>query len=139
MKYSLAVLKSEKGPIPAVELDCRYYTLDELLPDLTLDPKRGLMDLLAIWAEQEDRLQLAVDSGLYGSFTPLGDPGAQGFDSPLSFPGKVICTGTNYRDHLRDDLGVTDFDKTGSDILYFQKHQKAVVGSGDVRYDLPWV
>lgn len=134
MTYALAILKNGSTPIPAVEIDGRYYALQDMLPGAVRDPHHGLLDFVKDWSRQEEPLQRAVDSGRHHTLAALAEPGAHDFGSPLSYPGKVVCTGTNYRDHLRDDLGINDFDKSGSDIVYFQKHRKAVVGSGDVRY-----
>ena len=134
MTYALAMLKSGTTPIPAIEVDGRYYALEDVLPGAVPDSRHGLLDLVQEWGRQKEALDGAVANGRHQTLAALPDPGPHDFASPLSYPGKVVCTGTNYRDHLRDDLGVNDFDKSASDILYFQKHQKAVVGSGDVRY-----
>lgn len=134
MTYALAVLRSSNGPIPALETGGRYYALADLMPEFPLDARRGLMDLMEHWGEQQGRLEAALAAGAQERLTPLSVPDKYGFESPLSYPGKVVCTGTNYRDHLRDDMGIPNYDKSANDILYFMKHSRAVVGSGAVRY-----
>lgn len=133
MPYSLATLRTAAGPLLAIEQDGHYYRLADIVPEIGTDATTGLLPLFEAWATVEPKLEQAAQ-GLSG-FSPLPQPGPADFLAPILYPSKIMCTGTNYYDHLAKDFGVTDFDKTKFDILYFLKHSKALVGSGpSVRY-----
>ena len=134
MSFALAVLKGKGAPTPVVVSEGVCHLLADFLPEEPIDSSRGLLDLMPAWDAMVDKVQAALQAGPAGrrATQPLSSP----FDyaAPLQRPGKVICTGTNYYDHLRDDLGIHDFDKTRAEILYFMKHPGAVVGPGPARY-----
>lgn len=135
MRYSLAVIRNWPSPIVAVETGGVYYPIDQLVPNLVRRPERGLLDILERWDEADGLITAAIERITYGSCEVIAPPSSDGFDAPVLYPGKIICTGTNYYDHLRDDMNVHGFDKTKFDILYFMKHPKAMVGAGpSVRY-----
>lgn len=135
MIYALAVLRGTPEPTVVIEADGVYYRLADIVPALTFDARRGLLDLLEDWDRNDQAISAALDAGKLAMAKPLGSIAADAFEPPVRLPGKVICVGTNYYDHLRKDMGVFDFDKSKYDLLYFMKHPQAVVGSGaSVRY-----
>ena len=133
MPYALANLRTASGPVLAVETEGRYYPLSALAPDLDMDATTGLLGLLQDWATVEPRIEKALTR--LSSQPSLAEPNLEDFLAPVLYPSKIMCTGTNYYDHLAKDFNVTDFDKTKYDILYFLKHSRALVGAGpSVRY-----
>lgn len=129
MNYSFATLSTEEGPQPVVKLADQYYPLDRLVSGLVIDRERGLLDLFRDWERNDRAVSEALTAKRHETLEPLSDVSVANFDAPLKFPSKVICTGVNYYDHLRDDMKVRDFDKSKHDILYFLKHSQAVVGA----------
>jgi 2-keto-4-pentenoate hydratase/2-oxohepta-3-ene-1,7-dioic acid hydratase in catechol pathway len=135
MVFSLATLSSKLGPLPAVEVDGKYYRVEDVVPGLIKRPEQGLLSLLENWAGAESAIARAVDQRSYRSISPLSKPTETQCLAPILYPSKIICTGVNYYDHLRDDAKVLDFDKSKFDILYFLKHSHALVGAASgVRY-----
>jgi 2,4-didehydro-3-deoxy-L-rhamnonate hydrolase len=135
MTYALATLAHPSGPIPVVRFDSHFYRISDFVPQFPLDPSRGLLDVFTHWLDAGRAFRTAIDSKVHLRIRPVSDPHALAFAAPILYPPKVICTGVNYWDHLREDMKVTDFDKSSHDILYFLKHQHAVVGAADsVRY-----
>lgn len=133
MSYALANLRSASGPQLAVEQNGRYYALADVVPGIDASPEAGLLGLFNAWGSVEPLLEQAI--GSLSGHRPLLEPAPGDFLAPILYPSKIICTGTNYYDHLAKDFNVPDFDKSKYDILYFLKHSKALVGSGaSVRY-----
>ena len=129
MAFSLATLNSKLGPLPAVEVDGKYYRVEDVVPGLIKRPEQGLLSLFENWMGAEYAINRALDQGSYRSTRPLPKPTETQFLAPILYPSKIICTGVNYYDHLRDDVKVLDFDKSKFDILYFLKHSHALVGA----------
>ena len=130
MPYALAVLREDDAVVPVVEVGDVFYRISDIAPDLSVDPARGLMDLFADWDATQSALEKGIallDRSGAKAITP---PAGTDFAPPLTYPGKIVCTGVNYYDHLRLDAGIPDFDKSRFDILYFLKHSRALVGSG---------
>lgn len=100
MHFSLVVVRSSPDPTVMVVTGGVCYPIDTIAPGLVRNRRRGLLDLLENWAVAEPTLTAAVD-GLAGSHTPsLPMPPANDLLAPVLYPPKVICTGTNYWDHL---------------------------------------
>ncbi len=136
MTYSLAVMRTDSGPCVVLETDGVFYAMDDVLPGLVVQHKNGLLDILEQWDVAEPKLIAAAASIKEKGVAPIANqPTASDFHAPVLYPSKLVCSATNYYDHLADDMGIHDFDKTKFDILYFLKHSRAVVGSGpSVRY-----
>jgi 2,4-didehydro-3-deoxy-L-rhamnonate hydrolase len=134
MRYSLAVIRNRPEPIIAIEIDEDFYPLDQLVPGSVSRPETGLFHILQDWERAQAAISRALEDGIPARLDRIARPGSESFEAPISYPGKIICTGTNYYDHLRKDMNIHDFDKSKFDILYFMKHSKAMVGSGAVRY-----
>jgi 2-keto-4-pentenoate hydratase/2-oxohepta-3-ene-1,7-dioic acid hydratase in catechol pathway len=129
MAFSLATLSSKLGPLPVVEVDGKYYRVEDLVPGLIKRPQEGLLNLLESWTGAEYAINQALDQRRHESTSPLSKPTEAQFLAPILYPSKIICTGVNYHDHLRDDMKLLDFDKSKFDILYFLKHSHALVGA----------
>ncbi len=128
MPFSLAVLQSESGPISVVEIGEAYYRLEDLLPDLVFRREHGLLDVLDRWHEIEPTIVRAIELSRHGRIAAQPTPDQSQFLAPILYPSKIICTGTNFYDHLKTDMKIFDFDKSKVDILFFIKHPHALVG-----------
>lgn len=82
---------------------------------------QDLRDVIADWATTEPLLR---------GFDPSqGEPIEGTVLAPLRSPGKVICAGANYRDHLRE-MGITDV-PDGLESYFFLLPTTAIVGPGE--------
>ncbi|AMK25293.1 MULTISPECIES: fumarylacetoacetate hydrolase family protein [unclassified Sphingobium] len=128
--YALSVVESGGRPVVALETGGAFYDLSKAAPDLQVDASGGILSLLQNW----DRSTTILDdiaaslAGCDQAALPKPDDGA--FQRLVTHPSKLIFAGLNYYDHLRIDLGITDFDKESLDPLLFLKHQGAQAASG---------
>ncbi len=87
----------------------------------------GLVDLFADWAGSFARLETLatrLDSRL--AIDVAGDARL----APLLYPGKILCAGANYYDHIAE-MGVPDQRKEAQRLFFFFKPPRnAVVGPG---------
>jgi 2-keto-4-pentenoate hydratase/2-oxohepta-3-ene-1,7-dioic acid hydratase in catechol pathway len=132
MFFALAVLNSTNGPQPLLFTGGNYYDLAAAVPGLVSNPSQGLLGLLEDWDVAEGKLLKAVEAGLSATLEQVEVCAESHFLPLVLYPQKVICTGMNYYDHLRKDGGITNFDKTARDPLFFMKHSRALMGSGGV-------
>ncbi|MBO9112581.1 MULTISPECIES: fumarylacetoacetate hydrolase family protein [Rhizobium/Agrobacterium group] len=93
--YKLATGLIDGQPTPLVLVDGRVWLLSEVLGD---GAPSDLLDVFRDWQRLDGELAGAV-SGL-----PQGarDPSSITFSTPLGNPPKLICIGTNYKDHLAE-------------------------------------
>lgn len=141
MKFALATLQRGSGAAPAIEVEGRYYWLDQIAPDLLLpEPhSRGLMDLFSDWQAAEARLIGLVEN--IGEFTAglvAPQPGDDAFLTPLQYPAKLILGGANYYEHMFKDAGKPDFRKEdGTPVFFLKPPTTCLVGPGrTVRYPI---
>jgi 2-keto-4-pentenoate hydratase/2-oxohepta-3-ene-1,7-dioic acid hydratase in catechol pathway len=118
MAVKLATVLTESVPTGCLERDGTLYPLAACgLPDTVIG-------LVAEWERWSDRLARAEPSG-----PPL--PHGLKVLAPLLYPGKVLCAGANYYDHIAE-MGVTDTRKEAQRLFFFFKPPRnAVVGPGD--------
>jgi 2-keto-4-pentenoate hydratase/2-oxohepta-3-ene-1,7-dioic acid hydratase in catechol pathway len=131
--YSLASIRGPLGPIIVAQHNGSFYPLRELVPELRLRPEAGLIDLFGSW----DLAHRMIVKSLAGvqRVSPMAAPQVGDFLPPVLRPTNIVCTGTNYYDHLLKDFKITGFDKAANDILFFTKQCGSLVGSGkSVRY-----
>lgn len=131
--YSLANIRGPHGPVGAVRYNGSFYPLRELVPELKLAPETGLLILFANW----DHAHRAIVESLANvhRIAPTAAPQADDLLAPILRPANIVCTGTNYYDHLIKDFNIRGFDKSANDIIFFTKQGSSLVGSGrSVRY-----
>jgi 2-keto-4-pentenoate hydratase/2-oxohepta-3-ene-1,7-dioic acid hydratase in catechol pathway len=109
--FALATVEFRGQPVPCLEKDGRYFRL-----------QKDLMTLLAEGAPLESLVageEVKADRVL----------------TPLQYPGKVLCAGANYYDHIKE-MGVPDLRKEAQRLFFFFKPPRnALVGPGKtVRY-----
>lgn len=137
MQYAYATIRIQGQPIAVLASGGRYWSLAALAPDLfPADDGRGLMAMMERWPAIEPALH-ARWPGLLDGATALPAPASpDDILAPLLYPGKVCCTGANYRQHV-GEVGLSKtFDKGAvRPSLFFKPPRTAVVGSGrSVRY-----
>jgi 2,4-diketo-3-deoxy-L-fuconate hydrolase len=131
--YSLCNIRGPRGPVGAVRHNGSFYPLRELVPELELAPGTGLLGLFENW----DHAHRTIVSSLKNVYriAPVTAPQADDFLAPIPRPANIVCTGTNYYDHLIKDFNIVGFDKSANDIIFFTKQSGSLVGSGrSVRY-----
>ena len=123
--WSLATIAADES-VACLEVGGVLYRLGPSLARAGLPGVGSVMDLFADW----DRAKAAITTSLL-----LLDPAdmvAPGPRlSPLLYPGKVLCAGANYFDHLAE-MGMPDAKKADQRLFFFMKPPRnAVVGEGD--------
>jgi len=109
--FGLCTVEAGGSAVACVERDARYFRLPT-----------DLMTLLAQGAPLD-------------TLTATEEVKADRVLTPLQYPGKVLCAGANYYDHLKE-MGVPDLRKEAQRLFFFFKPPRnALVGPGrSVRY-----
>jgi 2-keto-4-pentenoate hydratase/2-oxohepta-3-ene-1,7-dioic acid hydratase in catechol pathway len=123
--YALATVEHGGRPHACIEREGRFYPLaGRDLPD-------RLIDVLARWTELAPAVERAAAACGSGGW----ETSEVRVLTPLQYPGKVLCAGANYYDHLAE-MGVKDLRKEAQRLFFFFKPPRnALVGPGrTVRY-----
>ena len=140
MSFSLATIDIGGVVTPAVQAGGALYRLTDVAPSVLSTPgPGGLMSVLERWPDNEPVLVDAVGRLGSGGVTarPVPPPARlEQWLTPLQYPRKVICTGSNYLDHVTKDGGHTSFSKDDNVPVFFLKPPTTtLVGQGaSVRY-----
>lgn len=125
MNWSLATVESGGHPVACLEAGPHLYRLQPSLARAGLPGMATTLDLFTDW----DRSLAAIAAAL-----PLLDeadivpPGRR--LAPLLYPGKILCAGANYFDHLAE-MGMPGAKKADQRLFFFMKPPRnAVVGEG---------
>jgi 2-keto-4-pentenoate hydratase/2-oxohepta-3-ene-1,7-dioic acid hydratase in catechol pathway len=123
MTFALTTVESEGAALACVEIDGRLHPLADAPAEYGLPA--DLMSLFARW----DALQDALGRFAASCRDRAGlDAGRARRLAPLQFPGKVLCAGANYYDHLAE-MGVPDLRKEAQRLFFFFKPPRnALVG-----------
>ncbi len=127
---ALATMSIDGAAIPVIEISGRFWSLDQISPDLLKGDERGLIALFDDWSDSLNMLkELAPQVSELAP--PLAiSPESSDFLTPLRYPHKVLCTGTNYYDHVHS-VGHLDFSKESSFPAFFSKPPTtSLVGGG---------
>ena len=140
MSFSLATIAIDGLATPVVQADGALYRLADVAPTVLSAPgPGGLMSVLERWADNEPVLVDAVGRLGSGEVTPRAAPSPARLEqwlTPLQYPRKVVCTGSNYLDHVTKDGGHASFSKEDNVPVFFLKPPTTtLVGQGaSVRY-----
>lgn len=104
--FRLAVVRTGAGDEVMVEKSGKLLPLSAVVGAEGMDTIAGapedLAPLLADWRAWDTRLAEAV-SERAAQFDETGlDAGGQRFRPPLAAPGKILCIGANYHDHIAE-------------------------------------
>lgn len=114
------------GPTACLEVGDNLYRLG---PSLARAGWSGATDVASLFSDW-DRSRAALDKAAAAVSNEDKVPPTSDRLSPLLYPGKVLCAGANYYDHLKE-MGVPDTRKEAQRLFFFFKPARnAVVGEG---------
>jgi 2-keto-4-pentenoate hydratase/2-oxohepta-3-ene-1,7-dioic acid hydratase in catechol pathway len=124
--WSLATVEADGHPVACIESGEHLYRLE---PSLARAGLPGMVSLMALF-DDFARARTAIEASL-----PHLDPADAVTPSrrlaPLLYPGKILCAGANYFDHLAE-MGMPGAKKSEQRLFFFMKPPRnAVVGEGD--------
>ena len=109
-----------------IETERGLFALEPSLARAGLPGRRTVMSLFDDWARCEPALSRAA-----GSLDPADRVEPTRRLAPLLYPGKILCAGANYFDHLAE-MGMPGAKKAEQRLFFFMKPPRnAVVGDGD--------
>ncbi len=121
--WALATVQGLSGPTGCVETAGRLYPLSVVLPGLGDGTVAGLF---ADWPAAEAAIADAVADFDPADELPVDLPRL----APILYPGKVLCAGANYYNHMAE-MGFPGITKDSQRLFFFFKPPRnAVVGEG---------
>lgn len=122
--WSLATITSVNGPLGCIEQGGKLYALAPSLARVGL----AIGDVAGLFADW-DRSRAALDRAAGQLATADIVTGSR--LAPLLYPGKIMCAGANYFDHLAE-MGMPGAKKADQRLFFFMKPPRnAIVGEGD--------
>lgn len=132
-KFSLATLDVEGVPTAAMHTRNRYWLLERnvTLKTAGSGTAGNLVEIMRDWNSNFPRLCALAESLASGTTEIAGIPVANAtILTPLRYPGKVLCTGANYSDHL-EEMNVSYARSTNDQVFFFLKPPTtSLVGPG---------
>lgn len=100
--YRLAVVRASNGRgAVVVEHGGRLLPLDAVLPGRFVPAPSDLQPLLDDWQKVDADIAAFVDDNA-GAFAKGAPADGADFLAPLAAPGKIVCIGANYHDHIAE-------------------------------------
>jgi 2-keto-4-pentenoate hydratase/2-oxohepta-3-ene-1,7-dioic acid hydratase in catechol pathway len=123
--WALSTIEADGVPVACLEVDRLLFRLEPTLTRAGLPGVAAVLDLFTDW----DRSLAAIEAALGSLDTnDLVQPGRR--LAPLLYPGKILCAGANYYDHLAE-MGMPGAKKADQRLFFFMKPPRnAVVGEG---------
>ena len=123
--WSLATFAQGDQAVPALEVGGVAYRLAPSLARVGLAGQDSVLGLFGDWASSLAALNAAASQVQAADALPAGQRLA-----PLLYPGKILCAGANYFDHLAE-MGMPGAKKEDQRLFFFMKPPRnAVVGEG---------
>ena len=123
--WSLATVEAQGKPEACLEVGNKLYRLAPSLARAGLTGATATIDLFADWPRARSALDAAARS-----VSAADEIRAERRLAPLLYPGKVLCAGANYYDHLAE-MGMPGAKKEQQRLFFFFKPARnAVVGEG---------
>jgi 2-keto-4-pentenoate hydratase/2-oxohepta-3-ene-1,7-dioic acid hydratase in catechol pathway len=125
LNWALATVDSGGKAVACLEVNGRLYRLEPSLARIGTKGATVTIDLFGDWERSCAALNAAAAA------VDAADAVAEGRRlAPLLYPGKVLCAGANYYDHLAE-MGMPDAKKETQRLFFFFKPSRnAVVGEG---------
>jgi len=124
--WSLATFAQGDQAVAALEVGGVAYRLAPSLARVGLAGQDSVLGLFGDWANSLAALNAAASQVQSADAMPAGQRLA-----PLLYPGKILCAGANYFDHLAE-MGMPGAKKEDQRLFFFMKPPRnAVVGEGD--------
>lgn len=125
--WALATVASEDGPLTCLETRGKLYRLEPSLARIGWKRAVTGTALFDVWPEAELALAEAAsqvsDQDLVDGTSPRL--------APILYPGKILCAGANYYNHMAE-MGFPVEDKATQRLFFFFKPPRnAVVGEGE--------
>lgn len=125
--WALATVASEDGPLTCLETRGKLYRLEPSLARIGWKRAVTGTALFDVWPEAEPALAEAAsqvsDQDLVDGTSPRL--------APILYPGKILCAGANYYNHMAE-MGFPVEDKATQRLFFFFKPPRnAVVGEGE--------
>lgn len=122
--WSLATIELDGAPQACVELAGKFYRLKPVLERGGLSSVDAIADIFNHW----DKAQAILDATEWLEADVVS--GGRRL-APLLYPGKILCAGANYYDHLAE-MGMPDAKKAEQRLFFFMKPPRnAIVGEGE--------
>ena len=122
--WALATVEAGSVPVACLETGGAFYALAPTLARAGLPGMATVAGLFTNWAAALAALQRAKPDEV-DRVTPTRRL------APLLYPGKILCAGANYYDHLAE-MGMPGAKKADQRLFFFMKPPRnAVVGEGD--------
>ena len=123
--WSLATFAQGDQAVAALEVGGVAYRLAPSLARVGLAGQDSVLGLFGDWASSLAALNAAASQVQAADALPAGQRLA-----PLLYPGKILCAGANYYDHLAE-MGMPGAKKEDQRLFFFMKPPRnAVVGEG---------
>ena len=123
--WSLATFAQGDQAVAALEVGGVAYRLAPSLARVGLAGQDSVLGLFGDWASSLAALNAAASQVQAADALPEGQRLA-----PLLYPGKILCAGANYYDHLAE-MGMPGAKKEDQRLFFFMKPPRnAVVGEG---------
>ncbi len=124
-EWSLSTVEADGKAVACLEIGGSTYRLDQALARVGLP---GIGSVAALFADWE-RAMKALDAAAAKPEAADRVSGARRL-APLLYPGKILCAGANYFDHLAE-MGMPGAKKEDQRLFFFMKPPRnAVVGEG---------
>jgi 2-keto-4-pentenoate hydratase/2-oxohepta-3-ene-1,7-dioic acid hydratase in catechol pathway len=124
--WSLATFAQGDQAVAALEVNGVAYRLEPSLARVGLAGQDSVLGLFANW----ERALVALNAAATQVQASDQIPAARRL-APLLYPGKILCAGANYFDHLAE-MGMPGAKKEDQRLFFFMKPPRnAVVGEGD--------
>ena len=124
-QWALATVQTEHGPVACLEVQDGLYSLAPTLARMGLPSFSTVAALIenyeAVWPHLSDVASQVIEADRVSALHRL---------APLIYPGKILCAGANYFDHLAE-MGMPGAKKEDQRLFFFMKPPRnAVVGEG---------
>jgi 2-keto-4-pentenoate hydratase/2-oxohepta-3-ene-1,7-dioic acid hydratase in catechol pathway len=124
--WSLATYRQGDQAVAVLEVGAVAYRLAPSLTRVGLTGQDSVLGLFGDWAASLQALKRAASQVQAADAVPAGQRLA-----PLLYPGKILCAGANYFDHLAE-MGMPGAKKEDQRLFFFMKPpSNAVVGEGN--------
>jgi len=123
--WALATVETAGSAVACLEVGGALYALEPSLARVGHPGQSSVIGLFADWARAETALTEAA-----GKVDAADRVTASRRLAPLLYPGKILCAGANYFDHLAE-MGMPGAKKEEQRLFFFMKPPRnAVVGEG---------
>lgn len=126
--FSLKTLLIHQAPVACLSINGKDYSIAALCQRLNAPAlPDSVFDLLAQWETNLPKLKNLAEQAT--AHTDLVLSKADATLPPVLYPGKILCAGANYYDHLQE-MGVPAEKKDQRLFFFFKPARQAAIGDG---------